>query len=308
MKNRTSSLPAFAYAWQTQWQAVEIAGPDARDFLHRLTTIDFRNFTTGRYSPGAFLQHTGKPIAYFKAVAVAADRFLLFTPANNTEVADAFEKIHFAENLKITPLKDSFYYARLFGTDAQKIQSLKLPDEAVLFDENLWTKSPWADAKLSFDFGLVVPVTLKNKVEVTLKENGATLSNETDFFRIANGEPTWPSELNANTLFTESDFDEAVHDNKGCYPGQEVVERIRSMGQSPKHLLLVRGKTSEAPTAGQPLLTSKGETAGLLSSVTTHGSDWVGLALIKKMYATPGHSFKAGDDTELLESSLRTRS
>ena len=51
-------------------------------------------------------------------------------------------------------------------------------------------------------------------------------------------------------LFLEAGSVEAISSTKGCYTGQEVVERILSHGRSPKVLKAVRFK-SQAVTPGQ---------------------------------------------------------
>lgn len=45
---------------------------------------------------------------------------------------------------------------------------------------------------------------------------------------------------NGETNPLEINLSNAIHDQKGCYPGQEVIEKIISMGSSPKKLCLVQ--------------------------------------------------------------------
>lgn len=71
-----------------------------------------------------------------------------------------------------------------------------------------------------------------------LKLNGWNLLSEPtqDFLRILGGIPAFPSELNAKTLFSESDLMYAVSFRKGCYVGQEVIEKIDAHGKLAKRL------------------------------------------------------------------------
>ena len=59
------------------------------------------------------------------------------------------------------------------------------------------------------------------------------------FLRILAGIPSFPSELNAKTLFSESDLMYAVSFRKGCYVGQEVIEKIDAHGKLAKRLARV---------------------------------------------------------------------
>ncbi len=71
-----------------------------------------------------------------------------------------------------------------------------------------------------------------------LNLNGWNLLSELDqaFLRILGGIPAFPSELNAKTLFSESDLMYAVSFRKGCYVGQEVIEKIDAHGKLAKRL------------------------------------------------------------------------
>jgi aminomethyltransferase len=62
-------------------------------------------------------------------------------------------------------------------------------------------------------------------------------------------------------LVQETGLLHAVHFRKGCYLGQEIVERVKSRGQVHKLLRLVELDTHDAPAIGAKL-TSGGQEAG----------------------------------------------
>ena len=55
-------------------------------------------------------------------------------------------------------------------------------------------------------------------------------------FRIAEGIPAYGVDIAERDLPQETSQERALHFNKGCYLGQEIVERIRSRGNVHKHL------------------------------------------------------------------------
>lgn len=56
--------------------------------------------------------------------------------------------------------------------------------------------------------------------------------DEAELLRIAAGIPAWNRELNGETLVQEARLDHACVDfDKGCYVGQEVVSRLKSVGR-----------------------------------------------------------------------------
>ncbi len=76
----------------------------------------------------------------------------------------------------------------------------------------------------------------------------------------------------------------AVHLNKGCYPGQETVGRVQSLGRPPRRLVRLQldGSAEALPAVGAPVL-SDGRPVGRMGSSARHYEEGpIGLALIKR--------------------------
>ncbi len=87
-------------------------------------------------------------------------------------------------------------------------------------------------------------------------------------FRVAEGIPAYGTDIVERDLPQETSQMRALHFGKGCYLGQEIVERIRSRGNVHRHLrpLELEGPV---PAAGTELTTEDGKTAGHITSATT---------------------------------------
>jgi folate-binding protein YgfZ len=100
---------------------------------------------------------------------------------------------------------------------------------------------------------------------------------------------------------------EAIAENKGCYPGQEVIEKIISLGSPPKRLALLSG-TEPAPAVGAVLKDEKGSDSGTVTSVEREeGEGFRALALLRKNAAIEGNRLKAvgpGDSSAEVEASV----
>jgi len=69
-----------------------------------------------------------------------------------------------------------------------------------------------------------------------------------DRLRISTGTPLWGSELSADTLPQEARLENhAVDFDKGCYVGQEVVSRLKSVGHVNRRLYGFQGPIAPAP-------------------------------------------------------------
>ena len=85
-------------------------------------------------------------------------------------------------------------------------------------------------------------------------------------FRIAEGIPAYGIDMTEHDLPQQTSQMRALHFTKGCYLGQEIVERIRSRGKVHRHLrpLELEGPV---PAAGAELTLEDGTAAGRITSV-----------------------------------------
>ena len=71
-----------------------------------------------------------------------------------------------------------------------------------------------------------------------------------DVVRIENGKPRYGVDINDSTLPQETQLMHAVHPSKGCYLGQEIVERVRSRGHVNRLLVRLEIQALEPPAPG----------------------------------------------------------
>jgi len=106
--------------------------------------------------------------------------------------------------------------------------------------------------------------------------------------RIEAGIPRWGAELTEETLPPEAGLDETAIDyHKGCYIGQEVISRIKSVGHVNRHLA---GFAAAARLASGMTLHPEGEpgkTAGEITSAAwSFGLEsWAALGYLKRGFA-----------------------
>ena len=90
--------------------------------------------------------------------------------------------------------------------------------------------------------------------------------NSLNALRIAEGIPVYGIDIAERDLPQETSQTRALHFDKGCYLGQEIVERIRSRGTVHRHLRQFE-LTGPLPAAGTEL-TLDGNPAGNITSAT----------------------------------------
>ncbi len=130
-----------------------------------------------------------------------------------------------------------------------------------------------------------------------LEAAGAQPATEADarLVRIENGKPRYGEDIRETTLPQETRQLHAVSFNKGCYLGQEIVERIRAQGHVNKLLSRVELDAAEPPAPGTKLSADGGEAGEITSSVYSPAAGKViALAYLRTPFAKPGGTLSVG--------------
>jgi folate-binding protein YgfZ len=112
-----------------------------------------------------------------------------------------------------------------------------------------------------------LPATGLAKLWSHLRTGGATPvgSAALEAFRIAEGIPAYGIDMMERDLPQETSQMRALHFAKGCYLGQEIVERIRSRGNVHRHLRPLE-LAGPMPASGTELTLQDGTAAGQITS------------------------------------------
>ncbi len=109
--------------------------------------------------------------------------------------------------------------------------------------------------------------------------------------------PSVPVDVGPADLPNEAGLEEtAISYTKGCYLGQEVMARLKSMGQVRRRLWKVGGIGAEWPTSPAAVFAGTRQVGELRSAIGDGAGGWVGLAMVTLMHVSAGAelSFAAG--------------
>jgi folate-binding protein YgfZ len=134
-----------------------------------------------------------------------------------------------------------------------------------------------------------------------LRTGGATPvgAASLEAFRIAEGIPAYGIDMVERDLPQETAQMRALHFSKGCYLGQEIVERIRTRGNVHRHLRPLE-LAGPAPASGTELTLEDGTVAGTITSAAElplkSGARVFALGMMRAEAEAKGQSFgfKAG--------------
>jgi len=115
--------------------------------------------------------------------------------------------------------------------------------------------------------------------------------------RLRFGRPRFGADLSEDLLFNEADLTDAVSFTKGCYLGQEVVERVDSRGSVGRRLLGLRFEDGESalPAGGTPIRNAERELGHVTSAAYLDDVGCVvALAVIHRADNAPGTVLEVG--------------
>ena len=260
---------------------IRVTGADRVRFLNGQLTNDLRDAKPGQTAYACVLTAKGK-LCGDLFVTPLEDAFLLDChPALRETLPARLEKYAIADDVEFSDQTDEL---DLFHTLAPKVPDGILPEGIVSRSNRFGLEG----------YDLLIPVTLKNVVPQLLKEPVLEAA-EVENFRIERGIPEWGHDLNENVIPNEAGLDQrAVSYTKGCYVGQEVISRLKSLGHVNRKLCGVQLIDGSVLTSGQKLLNDAGRQTGFVTSAARSEQlgAWIGLAYVKRNFDQPGSRYR----------------
>ena len=227
------------------------------------------------------------------------DALLLDAPGPLREsLAARLERYVIADDVQLEDVSDGLGLCHLLNFSAAEGGSPTLPD--------LGAGARFVRTNRYHHDGLDVffEASRTHEVHARISAAGFTLLNEDalESLRILCGVPVWGAELDENTLPAEAGIeDRAVSFTKGCYLGQEVVSRIKSVGHVNRQLCGLRALDASPLYAGMRLFrvdaASGDKEMGRLTSAAPSaghgGAAFVALGYVRREAAQPGTALDA---------------
>lgn len=228
---------------------IRVSGADRLRYLNGQVSNDLRRLKAGSAQQALVLTAKGKLCASLWIWA-DGESYLIESPAGLVdEVLPRLERYAIADDVVFEQVDEEMAGWHVFGPAAETLASgleisrIGLPGRDVAETPS----GPWQEAT----------------------------ADEVEFLRIQQGIPAWGAELDTDTLPQEARLERfAVDFHKGCYVGQEVVSRLKSVGRVNELLFGFQGSLSAATAErNYPLQNSTGKSIGHLTSVveTTPG-------------------------------------
>jgi folate-binding protein YgfZ len=275
-----ASLRQDAGLVDLSWRGViEMTGRDRARFLHGMCTNDIKKLQPGQGCMAAIVNRQGKMVA--EMIAYAAENALLLEMerSNLQATIDHLSRFLVADDVKLQ-ISDAAVVG-LWGPRAQSL--LGLPD---LADFHFAMRESGVVAR-NRTIGLegchlLLPAAKADEVARILGHGVAPAGFEAvEALRIGNGFPRWGADMDATLLPMEAGLEPvAISYTKGCYIGQEVIQRVKTYSEPPK--MLVQLEVADAAPGEK--ISGGGEEIGSVTSAAAS----LALGLVRKEFKSPG--------------------
>lgn len=249
---------------------IRVTGEDRARFLHAMSTNHVNGLKPGEGLYTLFLSAQGKIIADAYLYNFG-ESFLLDTPAEViAKLTEYLDRFIIADDVEMRDETERWSALGLEGPESLGTAAelgIAIPEES--FGISDWGNGFVARTAATGPVGvrLFVPRSEFPALRERLAGLGIPEASgaDADVVRIENGVPRYGDDFNERHLAAEAGLMHAVHNNKGCYVGQEIVERVRSRAQLHREFRKLRISGREAPQSGTKLLRD-GKEAGEVTS------------------------------------------
>lgn len=234
---------------------IRATGEDRQRLLHAMTTQHIQEMEPGQTRYAFFLNAQGRIQA--DVWIYAGDDFLLLDvePEVREKVWAHLDKFIIADDVTLEDVTESTTEIAVEGPKAEA-----LPRRGLVLA---------ASGSGQPGFRMVLPRDETAAAIDELRAAGAVAATDEDLrlVRLENGVPRYGEDITDAHLVQETQQMQAVHFNKGCYLGQEIVERVRSRGQVNRQLTKLRIAGETLPEPGAAVMAGEEEAGKLTSAV-----------------------------------------
>lgn len=276
-------FPEVAYSEFRPCAVVDVAGDDAFTFLQGQFTNELRQ-VAGHQAYGLWLEQKGKVLGDSHVLRVSEKHFMLFSVHTSADVLiRRLEAYIVADDVTLVDHTAQHEGWVLFGPRAgERLEGLlgaRPAENSYLRVGELTVFGGRRAPGESFE--LFGPAHAINKIRQKLRAAGAqaVAAEQLEWARIEAGIPAIPADVGPADLPNEAGLDaSAISYTKGCYLGQEVMARLKNLGQVRRRLRVVHGR---GPSPARHAALFQGEKkVGEVRSSARRGDEFIAFAML----------------------------
>jgi hypothetical protein len=256
---------------------LRVAGKDARDFLHRMSTQHLQRLAAGGSAYAAFLTARGHLVAEGVVLAREGDLLVVTEPEAAGPLAEHLRRYVVLDDVRVEDLSEELRAVPVLGPEGTARLG---PRPEVTLAASPRRGAPALDA--------LAPAPVAEALRREMLEGGAADLGEADLeaLRIEAGIARFGADMDGERLPMEAGLTrDAIHFDKGCYIGQEVVLRASMRGHLQKGLVQLELPAGAGPGAR---LRAGGQDVGWVTSAADTSRGRLGLGYLRRAHWREG--------------------
>jgi folate-binding protein YgfZ len=278
---------------------IRATGEDRARLLHAMTTQQVEQMKPGEGAYAFFLNAQGRILGDANLFCFE-EHFLLDTePETRQKLFEHLDRYIIADDVTLEDVTAVMATIAVEGPHAASVLAkLGAPIPETPYQTRAWGDRIVARVSSTGSEGFFVFLPASGRPELTDQLAGVPEASADDArrVRIEHGRPRYGEEITERYLVQETAQTHAVNFTKGCYLGQEIVERVRSRAQIHRVLRRLEIDPLEPPPAGAKLTSGDVPAAEIMSSVFSPAlAKVIALAYVRVQFAEPGTELQLGD-------------
>ena len=278
---------------------IRASGEDRARLLHAMTTQQVEQMKPGEGAYAFFLNAQGRILGDVNLFCFE-EYFLLDTePETRQKLFEHLDRYIIADDVTLEDLTEEMATIAIEGPQAASVlEKLGAPIPETPYQTRAWGDRIVARVSSTGSEGFFVFLPASGRPELTGQLGAVREASADDarLVRIEHGHPRYGEEITERYLVQETGQAHAVNFTKGCYLGQEIVERVRSRAQIHRVLRRLEIDALEPPAAGTKLTSGGADAAEIASSAFSPAlAKVVALAYVRVQFAEPGTELRLGD-------------
>jgi folate-binding protein YgfZ len=276
---------------------IRVTGEDRARLLHAMTTNQVDKLKPGEGCYAFFLSAQGRILSDVNLFCFE-DHFLLDTePETHQKLFEHLDRYIIADDVTLEDETARTCTISIEGPEAaavlRKLDAAVPPDpySTVAWDAMAPAVVARVSSTGSAGYFAIAPIGAKAELVAGLAAAGIVEATAEDarIVRLEHGRPRYGEEITERYLVQETGQLQAVSFTKGCYLGQEIVERVRSRAQIHRVLRRVEIESREAPASSAALKSGEAPAGEVVSAAFSPAlSKTVAMAYIRTQFAEPG--------------------
>ena len=278
---------------------IRATGEDRARLLHAMTTQQVEQMKPGDGAYAFFLNAQGRILGDVNLFCLEKHFLLDTEPETHQKLFEHVDRYIIADDVTLEDITEEMATIAVEGPQAASVlEKLGAPIPETPYQMRAWGDRIIARVSSTGSEGYFVFLPASGRPELAGQLAGVpeASADEARLVRIEHGHPRYGEEITERYLVQETGQTHAVNFTKGCYLGQEIVERVRSRAQIHRVLRRLEIDTLEPPAAGTKLTSDGRDAAEIASSAFSPAlRKVVALAYVRVAFAEPGTELRLGD-------------